>query len=229
METPVNAPFKEKVRIEIAKLREMTFKKKVEYIWEYYKLQILGLIFAALIASTYINTWFINPPLQDYLYVAWIGNDPPPGGLGRLGDRLSRIVINPERQQVSITSYSNTGHTMANRNLSAQFSAKLQAGDIDFIITTREGMDELVNSGFIRPISAFLEDVPELYNLVAPRLLTITYIIGEQEFTHPMAISLNFAPLFLELELGSDDLYLTIVYNTDNIYAMMKAIRVLFG
>lgn len=53
---------KEHIRNEFEKLKSMTFKKKVEYIWEYYKWGILAAVFIIFIAVSIITAMTRNNP-----------------------------------------------------------------------------------------------------------------------------------------------------------------------
>ena len=52
---------REYIRGERAKLKAMTFNEKRLYIWEYYKLHILGLIIVVGVSGAFINNVIINP------------------------------------------------------------------------------------------------------------------------------------------------------------------------
>lgn len=47
---------KEKFQAELDKLKTLTFKKKIEYIWEYYKIPIIAVVFAVIIIVSFART-----------------------------------------------------------------------------------------------------------------------------------------------------------------------------
>ena len=59
MDTPPGAPLKVKFRMEIEKLREMSFKKKLEHIWEYYKFHIIAILVFFIFIGSIINTLYV--------------------------------------------------------------------------------------------------------------------------------------------------------------------------
>ncbi len=51
---------KDEISRETVKLKDMTFKKKVEYIWEYYKIPIIGVIAAIVFICVFIRDYRVN-------------------------------------------------------------------------------------------------------------------------------------------------------------------------
>ena len=51
---------RDEIRQENTKLKDMPFKKKVEYIWEYYKFHIIGVIAAVVFIAIFIRDWREN-------------------------------------------------------------------------------------------------------------------------------------------------------------------------
>ncbi|MCR5507341.1 MAG: hypothetical protein K6F34_01505 [Lachnospiraceae bacterium] len=65
---------KDEISRETVKLKNMTFRKKVEYIWGYYKIPIILFIAAVIFVVTFIRDWRINKrPV--FLSVAVINSD----------------------------------------------------------------------------------------------------------------------------------------------------------
>jgi len=208
-------------KTEWAKLKEMTFREKRQYIWEYYKLHIIGLVFAAFIIGNVLNIWVFNPPKQEYLYVVWLGEQIAPQRLQDLGDRLETILDNPERQRIVVTSYAASPVPMENMAIGTRFIGNLQLGLLDMILVPEEGLEELVAEGFIRPVQELLQKLeylnPPLYDE-----------IGRHVPTYAMAISVEGAPLLEELGIDSGGLYVAVVANTRKIYEIAKGLGVFF-
>ena len=65
---------KDEINRETVKLKDMPFKKKAAYIWEYYRFHIIGVIAAIAFVCVFIRDWRINKrPV--YLDVAIINSD----------------------------------------------------------------------------------------------------------------------------------------------------------
>lgn len=90
---------KEKLKNELEKLKKMTFKQKMQYIWEYYKIAILVIIFAVIFVATLIRDTGQNNP--DAIHIAMC--DMLPTGL--LGDDADSEITSEEAINQSFISY----------------------------------------------------------------------------------------------------------------------------
>jgi len=216
---------------EWAKLREMNFRDKRQYIWEYYKLHLFALLILAFIAGSIINA-IINPSKDEYLYIAWIGIPVHPHTLAEMRESLSIIVENPERQEVWISDYSMTDNPQINMAMQTRFVGMLRLGGLDVFMTNREGMEELVSEGFVKPIQGVLSAMainhPAMYRDMGERLFTIYHDIPEAHIfgTNIMAISLAGSPFAEYYGIDSNDLYIAMVAGTSRYEAIAKALEV---
>jgi len=217
-----------------AKLREMTFQEKRSYIWMYYKIQIIAAVFLIFMFGSLINTWFINPPKQEYLYIAWLGEFAMPTTLDNLADKLSVIVTDPNRQAVAVTSYAETGDPQMDMALSARFFGRMQTESLDLVLLDYHELNGLASMGAFRPVRDIAQataDNPVLYQKITERMVTITYVcsVSDVEITEMIAISLTGVPFLENLGLSTEDLFLTMIFNSENIYETAKAMEVIFG
>jgi len=217
-------------KTEWAKLREMSFAEKRWYIWTYYK---IGIFVAALLifaVGYFINIRFINPRQSEYLYVIWLGEPVALNTLPELEEQLSVIVNDPVREAVFISNFLQTGNPQMDMALQTRFIALLQIGALDIFLTTREGLDEVAEAGWIRPICELMEAVadiaPELYTMLRDERI-ITAYIAENEHASEVAISLTGSPLVDAF--GFDELYLSVVVNTTRIDSVAKALEVFWN
>ena len=220
---------------EKAKLKEMTFAEKRWYIWEYYKLHIILGAAGIAIVSSMIYTTFINPPKNDYLYIAWQAGLAPTEMLDNLGERLSVIVEDPERYQVSVRSYTLGDDPQMNHALITRFHAMLSIGEIHAVLTTEEEAEQFAEFGIIASLDEVLtivrESKPDLYDAMAERLIAMTFIPdGEEEtVTDIMSIHMGGLPIFTELGLISDDIFFGVVINARQPYSIVELLGVFFG
>ena len=216
-----------------AKLKEMDFTEKRQYIWEYYKLQIFIAVIVLFIAGSTINR-ILNPPKQDYLYIAWQGGMTLPEQLIMFGDRLSIIVEDYERYGVAVRSYVLSGDPQFDQALIGRFHALISVGDIHAIITTREYIREFAEFGIIIPITDVLAELEKLcqytHEIIAERVYSFTFVSYHENdtVTDAMAIDISGAPLLEELELFGDNIYIATIINTDRFYETAKALYVMF-
>jgi len=217
-----------------AKLKKMNFTDKRQYIWEYYKLHIFLLALGAIILGSLINTWFINPPKRDYLYIAWQAGIVMQDNLDILGQRLNVMVENQERYHVSVRSYYLTGEPQLDQALITRFHAMVHVGDLHATIMPWEDVLPSAAFGVIKPVDDLLTAAREinldLYHLLWERVVMLNYVPdGQEDFIEEaMAISLQGAPLLEELGYITDDLYIAMIVTSDNYYELAKALAVMF-
>jgi len=220
---------------EWAKLKEMNFTDKRQYIWEYYKAHIFMLGFAAFMIGSLINIWFINPPRQDYLYIAWQAGHVHTDRLDAMGEQLGIIIPAEGRYRVTVQSYVLVNEPQVDEALIMRFSALITVGDLHATITSSQGILEGAELGLLGAPEAVLEIIREydvdFYEYLNERLLYLTYTPwGEEDLvTESMALRIGGAPMFTEMGIMSDDLYLGIIVNSRQTDGIARAIKVMFG
>ena len=240
METPRDAPFKEKLRIEIAKLREMTLKNKIEYLWEYYKIFIIGTIILLILIGSLINTRFINPPPETALFISWntgfiteehLTEEQMEDLRIALEKRLIDEKVNKEIviSQV-IASDVNPNFAMANTQRTVTMVA---AGTIDAFFLDEGMFEEKIISRFLLPMESLLAEIqsknPTAYDRINEN---ITYKLYEPEEGNAseriMGIYIGSSPLFTELGFSKQELYFSVSITTENTDNIINALIALF-
>jgi len=217
-----------------AKLRKMNFRDKRQYIWEYYKLHIILTCIVIFVIGYMINHLVINPPIRSYIYISWQADFVHTDTLDALGVALNPIVENYERYEVHVRSYVLTGDPQMDQALITRFQALIHVGDLHAIVILGEH-DVIANAqvGLIMPVDGMMEELymlnPALHDYIQTRVLPITFTdLNEREQTEMMAVSLQDAPLFAELGINSDELYLSVVVTGDANYKLAKALEIIF-
>jgi len=205
------------ISTEFAKLRQMSFAEKRQYLWEYYRLHLLFTAVVVFMVGSLINVWLINPPKRDYLYIAWQANPVHIETLNEMAEKLNVIVYNPNRYHVSVRSYVLGHDPQVNQAIITRFHALLTVGDIHAMLTTYQGVQEAAGIQMIRSTEGVLdilrESNPPLYEIISERLLTVTYITldDEIEITDTMAICMSGAPMLESLGIDTSDLFMGVV------------------
>jgi len=225
---------------ERAKLREMDFTEKRQYIWEYYKLHIFVLC-AVLGLIVYIIHSRLNPPMQEYLYIAWMGLPAHQEHLHEMGRSLSTIIDEhqQERYAVVIRSYTLTGDPQMDNALLSRFHALLSVGGVDALFLTETEMIDSARQGILAPVHDMMQLIenidPQTYELISNSIQTITYeefVLSQGQegatITDDLAIRLDDTPLLTEMGFFTDDLYFAKVINSEKTYELAKALRMLF-
>ncbi|MCL2571734.1 MAG: hypothetical protein FWE11_04965 [Defluviitaleaceae bacterium] len=219
-------------RTEGAKLKKMNFTEKRQYIWEYYKLHIFVAIIIIFIAGSLINTWFINPPKQEYLYIAW---QAPATSiqLNALSEALDPIIGDPDRYRVSISSYMFTGDPQMDQAIVTRFFAMVHVGDLHGVVATKEDMIANVGGDLIKPIHGLLAEIEtfdiNLFNHVSNHLLHVPITLEDGTTVYDVVgIDLSSSPMIASVGVFVDDLYLGVISNSYHYYEIAKALEILF-
>ena len=134
-------------------LKNMSRKEQIEYIWEYYKLHIIGVLAIIFIIASIINS---QRTKIDYVFnLTMIGNTIDDNKKSDLEKQLTSIVVKKGeiRKQafidnIPLDSSSNAVDTMPNEYMQG-FIAKMSAGELDVIILDKSIFETLVKQGVL--------------------------------------------------------------------------------
>ena len=120
--------------------KQLTRKEKVEFIWDYYKLHIIGAAVALFFIGSLLNHYIFNPPKPDYVVTAFYGIPVFNAQADQYDEALNVWIstLSPgEKSQSHIFSGSDTMdmYTMAEAQ---KFMALIAAGELDIMILNRE-------------------------------------------------------------------------------------------
>ena len=213
-----------------AKMRDMTFKQKAQYIWEYYKLHII----LTLVIVVMVLSFALNRREDDFLYVAWFGPSAPQFQLSELGGMLSVITYEGEGS-IPVSSYRLTGDPQTDMALQYRFFAMLQAGLIDVAIADSEELMRLASMGVVVPIQNIIDAAydrgPVLQSKLSRRATSFTFPVSAEEdaeyHTEYVGISLAGSQVLADVGFNTDDLYFAIIFNARNLYRILSALEVL--
>jgi hypothetical protein len=123
--------------------------------------------------------------------------------------------------------------------MQTRFSAMLQMGVLDMMITTREGVYASARTGLLRPVDEvknyFFENNPQKSASLEDRII---FIYSDDMFedgveapmentVFAMAISLHDSPFLQDFGIETEDAYLCVIVNSGRFYAISKALEVL--
>jgi len=235
MDTPVNAPIDEKIRIEISKISQLPFKKKVEYIWDYYKFYIFGFIIVLLVLAGLIYTRVINPAPETVLFVSWNAGIVTNEQIFDLENHLQELLIDKNENKklmISEMSLENENPTFTMANLQ-RIMAMVATEDLDVLVLDSEMVLELSKAGLIRPLDAILAEAktmnPEVYNAINEYTIVSQYENNDREMEERiMGVSIKNSPLLEGLGFIEQDWYVSISSTTRNIEMIAKMLIALF-
>lgn len=136
--------FKKFLEEEKNKLKQMkSFKDRFDYIWEYYKLHIVGTIFIIIVASYIINLTLINPPKRREVGLTITSEALPNEEIFKAN--AEKAINVQEGYEIVITNlYLGATQNSAYQNAVKQkFMVMLAANEIDLIIGVKDFFDDL--------------------------------------------------------------------------------------
>ena len=236
MSSFVNMPFKERWNTEIARLREMTFKEKLQHIWEYYRLHLMVLVVILIIAGSLINIWLINPRQKTVLFVAWNAGFAIQEQLTAVADVLAEgIVENTKKETVEVSLFfAPEGDPQSEMANTMRLTAMVAAGAIDVFILDNELLIEYTERGLIQPVEEMLGGLrtadPVVYAEVDERL---AYVLHTSEEKNPegrlMGVRISNSPLLSELGINQEELWFCVSASSDNLDNIVPALAILLG
>jgi hypothetical protein len=149
-------------RTEGAKLKGMSFRGKLEYIWEYYKAPILITAAALLIIWGVADAVWIHPPKKSFVQFAFMEGYQPDEETRRLTEAIALEVMTPEEREtleaVATTFLNNTGDPQMDMANSQKLFAMLAARELDLLVFPLDSLEGMAEQGMIQDLSPFLPE-----------------------------------------------------------------------
>ncbi|MDR2590340.1 MAG: hypothetical protein LBC71_05080 [Oscillospiraceae bacterium] len=225
---------KDRQRGEREKLREMNLKEKIDYIWSYFNLHIIGVILVLAVIVGIVYTRYISPPPSTILSITWYTQYPRNTEVETLRDFLIERFVKVEDNSTIIgisLFYMETDPEVMNANATL-FMAMLAAGDIDIFILDERALSDTVNNRFIRPIEHFIQEVehtnPEVYEIIKDRIVFAAFGENNDEPKEMVAVNIQDNPLFVDLGLPNERLYFAVSVSAENWHYIAKTLVALF-
>ena len=219
----INAPLKEKLKLEKEKLREMNFKQKMEYLWEYYKLPFFGILIGVAIIAALINTWFFDTSPKTVFFIAWSTGYATEETLEGIVEILEdHLEIDRQSERVEISSFVSfdDNPTMIMANMS-RMAAMVAVGDIDAFILDPLMVADYSEVQYLKPLDDVLAEIrlidPVTYSLIEDRLIRTLH--GPDEPGTEIRITgidISSCPLFMEVGIFQEDLIFSVAVTSDN-------------
>jgi maltose-binding protein MalE len=135
----------------------MSFKQKLEYFWDYYKIHTIAAVLL-LIFIFALGQQFANKK-ECILYVNLLGKTINTAKLTDLNQEVEKILIKEPKKEVIIKFQQMNEKTIGES--SEKIMVMVTAGDLDIIITDKDQFMKMAHQGFFKP----LEDIKEIENL----------------------------------------------------------------
>lgn len=168
------------------KLKNLKGMKKVQYIWDYYKIPIIVILAVTIGTVSYVRS--VVSEKEALLYTTLIDMEFD----DVLAENLDRnfvvdiLGLNPSRQEVFLSSSSYYTEEEANANfqfamaLQTRTLADLSAHRMDVVLMDQKALDGYAKEGYLMDLEAFLsEEDPDFLSQLQPELAKASVIISD--------------------------------------------------
>jgi len=148
---------KEKLRAELDKLKSLKGRKLWEYIWEYYKLAIIGILIVFVILGSTIYNSIANPIPETVLNVAWIHQPQLFEFYEHVAAQLEEALTENNRNEtVHVIAFLEGGDPQFDMAMQMRFLVMMAAADLDVVIADRSELEDKAMNGMLKDISSLL-------------------------------------------------------------------------
>lgn len=240
----------ETFREERQKLKDLKGRKKIQYIWDYYKIPILVVLAVVIGVSSYVRT--ILSEKEAVLYTTVVDMEYDEALAKKMDtDFVSDCLgLNPSRQEVFLSP--TTFFTEEEADMNIQYAIALQtrtladlsAHRMDVVLMDQKALDGYAGEGYLMDLDTFLsEQEPALLDELQPFLTRATVILSDNQsevllneeleyeaVTEEQAVGINVSdwPFFADAGLPAP-LYLGIINNSERPEMVLQYLHYLLG
>ena len=207
--------------------KDLSKKKKLEYIWDYYKLHIIGTILAVLALSSLIYTMFIRIPDTNFCGVAIYGQFLSALNTDKMTADLNKELNLPEHTSVQLQNfYSDSTDVMVEADLNQKFNTYVYALEFHLLLSNAENTKNFTQVEYTKPINDYLSD--EKVNELRKKGLVLDAKDPETGELKPYGISLKNSKILKKYNLFQNDTpYISFVPIVDNTENTLKTLDIL--
>lgn len=207
--------------------KDLSKKKKLEYIWDYYKLHIIGTILAVLALSSLIYTMFIRIPDTNFCGVAIYGQFLSALNTDKMTADLNKELNLPEHTSVQLQNfYSDSTDVMVEAVLNQKFNTYVYALEFHLLLSNAENTKNFTQVEYTTPITDYLSD--EKVNELRKKGLVLDAKDPETGELKPYGISLKNSKILKKYNLFQNDTpYISFVPIVDNTENTLKTLDIL--
>lgn len=207
------------------KYEQLSKKQKREYIWEYYKYHIIGIISLVLIIGSLLNTWFINPPAKAAVSITFMNKYINTEETKEIKKELVELIIKEEdhNKDVFINNYI-LSNKLENAELdmasNTKFMANISAQELDVIILNKEKFENLAAIGTFLEIDELMS--PDELDKIKDTLVKQKNIDDSKYGFYGIDVTNNEK---LKLIMGNEEKIMCVINNTTRREESMKVIN----
>lgn len=207
--------------------KDLSKKKKLEYICDYYKLHIIGTILAVLALSSLIYTMFIRIPDTNFCGVAIYGQFLSALNTDKMTADLNKELNLPEHTSVQLQDfYSDSTDVMVEADLNQKFNTYVYALEFHLLLSNAENTKNFTQVEYTTPITDYLSD--EKVNELRKKGLVLDAKDPETGELKPYGINLKNSKILKKYNLFQNDTpYISFVPIVDNTENTLKTLDIL--
>lgn len=197
-------------------LTNKTFIEKLDYIWTYYKLHIIGFLVLFFFVGSYISN-LINKQ-EVYCNITYVGNSINAQEFEPIKNNLSDTLLQNRKKQVILFDTIFTDiNTEAGIAMKQKLHVNIAAQQIDFAIVNKEFFEENFSSKMFMNLES-LDAFSELQ-------ISNHELLKETDSNGTYGISVKKLNLLKDVHYANDDNYLVVISNTEHKDAVMNVLK----
>ena len=128
-------------------LKGMSFKEKMSYVWEYYKIHIVSIIVSLLLITSFGYSQITNQEV--YYDITYIGASIDVDQLSKVDNILNKKILKESTKKViNLDSiFTDNSSSELNEQFSQKFMVKIASKDIDMAIVNKQFFEDNYSSG----------------------------------------------------------------------------------
>ncbi len=214
-----------KEQTEREKLKDMPFRKKIEYLSEYYKFHALVTVVAIILIAYTANT-ILNPPSSTRFYAAMISSPVDQKLLAEYTSGFEKYLnLNPKKEKIELSNnYNFSMKDSLSMDLEQALITRVSAKQVDVIIAPESYFKKYASAGSFLKLSDQLPT--DIYSSLTDQFY-ITHTDEDKDQT-AYGIYMNNTELYKNITKNSDPFVLGIVANSKHVDNSIEFVRYVF-
>lgn len=192
------------------KFSELTRLEKRQYIWEYYKLHIIGSLLAIYLIGAGLNHYVINPPATITFDVTILTRQINETMKNQLNDYVVDLAYNPEKNEtggVEHLAIAQDQNPQMMQAMVTKVAAKSSLNDFDVLLIGPHMYDQFASEGVFYSLDqVFTEEESKLYADYLQESDQGQWVLEVSDLAYFQELTLEEAPLYLTIHSQTDAL-----------------------
>jgi hypothetical protein len=130
----------------MADLKNMSRKEKIEYIWDYYKLHIIGVVLLVFFIGSFVYGQLTKVEYVSNLTI--IGSSANQTKLGELEKKLTALVVKEgEKRRQAMVEFAPADKSGLSYEFTQRFVVRVAAGEIGVVVLDKSLYEDLIKQG----------------------------------------------------------------------------------